>query len=306
LFAAPPDIATEVFSRMPERYRMRGRIPEWVRVLRRGEPIDSFLEGPSFDRAGNLYVTDIPYGRIFRIDLRGEWDLVAEYAGEPNGLKLDREGRVWVADHMHGILRLDSATGRMETVCDRPVLERFRGVNDLVFAANGDLYFTDQGQSGLEDPSGRVYCLRAGGKLDVVMKDIPSPNGLVLDAREHTLFVAVTRANAVWRLPLLADGTPSRVGVFVQLSGGLGPDGLAMDEAGNLAVCHPGLGSVWLFSAMGEPLARVRSCADTYTTNAAYGGDDKRWLYITESHSGTVLRARMPVAGRAMVSHAAA
>ncbi|MEJ5988441.1 SMP-30/gluconolactonase/LRE family protein [Ramlibacter sp. PS3R-8] len=306
MFAAPPDIATEVFSAMPERYRLRGRVPEWVRVLRRSQPIESFLEGPSFDRAGNLYVTDIPYGRIFRIDPRGEWDLVAEYEGEPNGLKLDREGRVWVADHMHGILRLDARTGRMETVCDRPVLERFRGVNDLVFASNGDLYFTDQGQSGLEDPAGRIYCLRAGGKLDVVMRNIPSPNGIVLDAQEHSLFVAVTRANAVWRLPLLDDGTPSRVGVFLQLSGGLGPDGLAMDEAGNLAVCHPGLGSVWLFSAMGEPMARVRSCADSYTTNSAYGGPDNRWLYVTESHSGTVLRARMPVAGRAMYSHAPA
>ncbi len=305
MFAAPPDIATEVFSRMPERFRMRGRTPEWVRVLRRGEPLDSFLEGPSFDRAGNLYVTDIPYGRIFRIDPQGQWELVAEYEGEPNGLKIDRDGRLWVADHMHGILRFDAKAGTMETICDRPVLERFKGVNDLVFAANGDLYFTDQGQSGLEDASGRIYCLRTSGTLDLVMKDIPSPNGLVLDAKEHTLFVAVTRANAVWRLPLLADGTPSRVGVFVQLSGGLGPDGLAMDEAGGLAVCHPGLGSVWLFDVDGEPIARVRSCADKFTTNAAYGGPGNRWLYITESHSGTVLRAQMPVAGRAMHSHAA-
>jgi gluconolactonase len=89
--------------------------------------------------------------------------------------------------------------------------------------------------------------------------------------------------------------------VFVQLSGGLaGPDGLALDEDGNLAVAHAGLGTVWLFSRLGEPVARVKSCAGVMTTNVAYGGADRRTLYITESETGSVLAADMPVAGRPM------
>ncbi|HYG53987.1 MAG TPA: SMP-30/gluconolactonase/LRE family protein, partial [Burkholderiales bacterium] len=66
---------------------------------------------------------------------------------------------------------------------------------------------------------------------------IASPNGLVLD--KNILYVAATRANAVLRLPLAPAGTVACMGVYLQLSGGRGPDGMAMDEAGGLAVAHP-------------------------------------------------------------------
>jgi gluconolactonase len=307
MFAAPPEIRTEVFTRLPDRFRAKDRPSEWLRLQRRGLPLDSFLEGPAFDAAGNLWVTDIPYGRIFRIDSRGDWELAAEYDGEPNGMKITADGRIFIADHKHGIVTLDAKTGRIAPYCDRPLLERFKGVNDLTFAPSGNLYFTDQGQTGLQDPTGRVYRLRAdNGALELLMDGIPSPNGLVVDPDESGLHVAVTRANAVWRLPLLLTGFPSKVGLFIQMSGGLGPDGMAADEDGNLAVCHPGVGSVWLFSRTGEPLHRLRSCAGDYPTNCAYGGADRRALFITESHSGSILRAQMPVAGRVQPPQAAA
>ncbi len=70
---------------------------------------------------------------------------------------------------------------------------------NLFFAANGDLYFTDQGQTGLHDPTGRVYRLRGDGRLDLLIATVPSPNGLVTNLAENQLYVAVTRANAVWR-----------------------------------------------------------------------------------------------------------
>ena len=80
--------------------------------------------------------------------------------------------------------------------------------------------------------------------------------------------------------------------MFIQLSGGLGgPDGLAMDEAGGLVVAHAGLGTVWLFDRLGQPIARVQSCAGLMTTNIAYGGADRRTLYITKSETGAILCA---------------
>lgn len=301
MFAPPPEIETRVFARLPDSFRRPGTRTRWADVMTLGGTVDSFLEGPSFDAEGNLYVVDIPYGRIFRIDAAGAWTLVAEYDGEPNGLKLHADGRAFIADHKHGIMRLDTASGAVEPVLDRPKLERFKGCNDLFFAGDGALYFTDQGQTGLHDPSGRLYRLSPDGRLDCLLDTVPSPNGLVTNLDEKILYLAVTRANAVWRVPMLADGRASKVGVFVQLSGGLaGPDGLALDEAGNLAVAHAGLGTVWLFSRLGEPIARVRSCAGALTTNLAYGGPGRKTLYITESETGSVLAADMPVAGRRM------
>jgi gluconolactonase len=299
MFAAPPDIQTEVFARLPDEFRKPDPDNAWAAVNRRGASVDSFLEGPAFDRHGNLYVVDIPYGRIFRVSPSGDWTLVTQYDGEPNGLKVGSDGRLVVADYRHGLVRVDPASGEVAPIVERRWSERFKGPNDLTLAGNGDIYFTDQGQTGLHDPTGRVYRLRPSGALDLLVGTVPSPNGIVLNGSEQILYVAATRGNAVWRVPLMPDGTVSKVGIFVQLSGSLGgPDGLAMDQNDNLAVAHAGLGAVWLFSPVGEPLARIHSCTGLLTTNIAYGGSDRNRLFITESDTGTVLVADMDVPGR--------
>jgi gluconolactonase len=304
MFYAPPqEITTEVFARLPEHLRVKNRRSGWA--FGKGHDfLHSFLEGPSFDRAGNLLVVDIPHGRVLRVSPQGEWSVVTEYDGWPNGLKIHRDGRIFIADHRRGIMQLDPATGTVTPVLGEVRREGFKGTNDLIFAANGDLYFTDQGQTGLQDPSGRVYRLRADGQVDCLLQNVPSPNGLALSPDEKALFLAVTRANQIWRLPLHPDGTTSKVAAFITLSGGLaGPDGVAIDEQGGLAVAHCGLGTVWLFDRLGEPRYRIRSCEGISTTNLAFGGTNNRSLFITESDTGTILRAEVPVAGQVMYSH---
>ncbi len=138
MFAPPPVIETEVFARLPDNFRLKGQKSTWLEIQRRGVAADSFLEGPSFDRDGNLYVVDIPFGRVFRISPDGGFELIAEYDGEPNGLKIHKDGRIFIADHKNGIMVLDPASGSVMPFYDRPVLERFKGVNDLFFASNGD------------------------------------------------------------------------------------------------------------------------------------------------------------------------
>ena len=305
-FTPPRVIEAEVFMRLPEHLRRDKAtdLTPWAWQQHPGVPIAAFLEGPSFDRAGNLYCVDIAHGRIFRTSPTGEVSVVTEYDGEPNGLKIHKDGRIFIADYKNGIMTVDPASGKVTPVLERARLERFRGVNDLVFAANGDLYFTDQGQSGMHDPSGRVYRLRSNGQVDRILDNVPSPNGLVLNAHENVLYLAVTRQNCVWRVRLLPDGTATKVGVFVRLSGGLaGPDGLALNEEEGLAIAHAGYGTVWICNRLGDPLIAVRSPEGLYTTNVAYGGPDRRTLYVTESYSATILRAHVDAPGRPMFSH---
>lgn len=303
LYPPPQIIETEVFAEVPESLRKEGVRSPWSIANNKGETVHSFIEGPSFDRDGNLYVVDIPWGRVLRVSPTGDFDVVAEYDGEPNGLKIHKDGRIFIADYKNGIMQLDPVSGAVTPHCTRYRVESLKGVNDLVFASNGDMYFTDQGLTGLHDPSGRAFRLRPDGQLDLLVNNGPSPNGIVLDPSERWLFVAMTRANAVWRMPLLPDGGTTKVGAFVHLMGGSGPDGLAMDSQGNLVVCHAGGGSVWVFSPIGEPLYRIRSCRGLFPTNIAYGGPENRTVYITESDTGTILRAELPAPGRTMYSH---
>jgi len=237
----PRLIATSVFSAMPETFRRKGVASTWADANRPGQETDCFIEGPSFDRDGNLYIVDIPFGRIFRITPDGAWSLAIEYEGWPNGLKISAEGRILVADYMHGIMEFDASAKRMRPILVSRNSESFRGCNDLHLASNGDIYFTDQGQTGLHDPSGRVYRLARDGRLDCLIGTGISPNGLVLDPKEATLFVAMTRDNAVWRLPFMKDGSVSKVGRFCTLFGASGPDGMTMDAAGRLYVAHASL-----------------------------------------------------------------
>ena len=288
-------IETKVFSAVPDQFRRKGVRSTWADANRPGQPTDCFIEGPSFDAEGNLYIVDIPFGRVFRIAPDGAWTLVVEYDGWPNGLKIHPDGRILVADYRHGIMQLDASAGRMQPVLTARNSESFKGCNDLHIASNGDIYFTDQGQTGLHDPTGRVYRLSPSGKLDCLIDTGVSPNGLVLDPGETVLFVAMTRDNAVWRLPLMKDGSVSKVGRFCSTFGSSGPDGLTMDGKGRLFVAHASLGHVFVFAPNGELIARIKSCAGQSCTNVAIGGADRDRLYITESVTGTVLVADISV-----------
>jgi len=297
-------VKAEVWMSMPAKYRSRQR-SAWSDPNRQGAAVECFLEGPSFDRQGNLWFVDIPFGRIFRIDPKGDWDLITQYDGWPNGLKFHRDGSAYICDYKKGLLRLDTVTGKIETVVETAYSEGFKGLNDLHFASNGDLYFTDQGQTGIADPTGRVFRLRADGGLDRLVSNIPSPNGITLSTTEKHCYVAVTRSQQVWRLPLMADGSISKTGVAIQLSGGAaGPDGIEMDGDNGLLVCHLGVG-IWRFDSNMLPTHLIYSenPHHHHLANLCFGGPDLKTVYITESLSGDILVARLPVAGKRMFGH---
>lgn len=282
---------------MPDHFRRTGVRSLWADVNQGGRLADSFLEGPVFDEQGNLFVTDIPFGRVFRIDPQGEWDLVAQWDGEPNGMKFLNAKQLLVTDYRNGLVVLDIASGQVRPYLERRNSERFKGVNDLVFDTRGNLYFTDQGQTGLHDPTGRVYRLGPDGRLDMLLSNVPSPNGIVLSKDERFLFVAATRGNCVWRMPLLADGSVSKAGQFFTSYGPSGPDGLAMDDSGRLLVANPGLAYVWVLNPRAEPEEVLTGPAGTSLTNLAFGGPERKTVFCTDSTHGHILRADMTVAG---------
>ena len=298
MFLLQPPAVRELalFSAMPEALRRPER-SAWADANRGGAISDSFLEGPVFDDAGNLYVSDIPWGRIFRIDAQGAWTVVAEYDGEPNGMKFLDKDTLLITDYKNGLMQLDVATGRVTPFLQRRNSERFKGVNDLVFDAAGNLFFTDQGQTGLHDPTGRLYRLGRDGRLDLLLDNIPSPNGVALSPDQKVLYLGVTRGNCVWRVPLLPDGSVAKVGQFFNSYGPSGPDGLAVDAQGRLLVANPGLGYVWVLNSRAEPVEVLRGPAGASITNLAFGGAQRKTVYVTDSTHGHVLRAEMTEPG---------
>jgi gluconolactonase len=263
----------------------------WADANLDGAALRCFLEGPACAADGSLLVVDIPFGRVFRIEPGGTWQTIYAYEGWPNGMKLLPDGRLLVADHRRGLLRIDPRQGTSEVLADRLSDRPLLGLNDLAFGPDGALYLTDQGRTGLHDPSGRVLRFD-GSRLECLLDICPSPNGLVFDRERPWLYVAMTRANAIWRVPL-REGRPTKVGLHIQLSGGIGPDGLAVDARNRLLVGHPGVG-VWLFDRHGLPLALYRGPADGYLTNLALRSEEGGTrLFVTDSIAGRIMTARL-------------
>ena len=286
----PKQLTPEVWTELPAELRLS---PTSER--------HNFLEGPSFDRDGNLYVVDIYANRVYRISPAGAWETVVEYDGQPNGLKIHQDGRIFLACRKYGIALLDPRRGTVEPVINGPRRgSKFRSLNDLVFHSSGDLYFTEQGRTGLQDPSGRVWCLRTDGRLETVVDTVPSPNGLVFNPAETELFVAVTRGNCVWWVDM--EDPELRAALFVQLHA-QGPDGMAMDSAGNLVIAHAYHGAVWIYDREAAPLYYIKPQRGRMTTNVAYGGLENKTLYIVESTTCSILTVTLPVAGQGMFSH---
>lgn len=287
-------IRAEVWSAMPDAFRFQDRRSAWTEANKPGETPGSFLEGPAFAPDGSLWVVDIPFGRIFRIGPDGDWSLRAEYDGWPNGMRYRLDGAFYIADCKRGILRFDPKSGQTQSVFEAHRSEGFKGCNDLWFASDGTLFFTDQGQTGLHDPTGRVYRAEPGlGSLEILIDNGPSPNGLMTDLTDKVLFVAMTRACEVWRLPLFRHGT-GKAGLFARLPAGTsGPDGMALDSQGNLYVCHASRGTVFVYDSIGDEIARIdcRHIGIT-TTNLTFGGPTLDELFITVSDTGCIARAR--------------
>lgn len=310
-YPAPPVIEAKVWVSIPESLRCSGQPTEW----RGGSALPFsgiFLEGPTTDSQGSLFVTDVPYGRILKIDTEKNVSECVRYDGEPNGMVLREDGLLVVADYkqvcagpLHlssamafaddvkpqGLLLFDPSTRTIPPHLTRRNLERFKGPNDLIVSSTGELFFTDQGQTGITDPTGAVYRQSPDGKLDCLLSNGVSPNGLVLSPDERFLYVAMTRANAVWRLPLNADGSTTKAGVFFQSFGNAGPDGLAVDEEGSLFICHPSLGCVFVVDKDGIPKARIVSDPQEggkNLTNCTFGGKENRTLFIMDSLKGNV------------------
>lgn len=285
--------ASAVFA-LPDALRHKGEPSAWAKMTRPGMAMHSFLEAAFFDADRNLWLADVPYGRVFRISPAGEWTVAHQIDGEPHAMRIAPDGRHIAVDYRHGLIELTA--GGFTTLANGLPGQSFLGLSDMCYGPDGTLWFTDSGRTSLSDPRGRVWCLPPGGKLRLVLDCVPYSNGICLSPDGAWVYVAATRANQVWRLSsrLPATGQPM-VGTFLQLSGGLGPDGLASNADGLIAVAQAQAGRAHVFDPLGDPLAEIRLPEGLWTTSVAFHPDHPNRLYIVDAQTGTVFTADIPL-----------
>ncbi|HEV7272229.1 SMP-30/gluconolactonase/LRE family protein [Pseudoxanthomonas sp.] len=249
---------------------------------------DRLYEGAVW-KEGSLYLSDFVHtgtfpSRIRRFTPPDRWETVVEDSGS-NGLALDTEGHLIAATHdRKQVARVDLADGTRTALVSSFEGAPFNSPNDLVMAADGTLYFTDPDYQRKAAPGGqprtRVYRHHAG-TTTVVDDTLRNPNGIALSPDGGTLYVAGgTDDGDVLRAYPLHDGAPDKGRDLARISGG---DGLAIDCLGNVYVTEHGDRRVRVFSPAGKVLATIR--VDANITNAAFGGADRRTLFLTGAAS---------------------
>lgn len=289
-----PILAATPWTRLPEQHRWSGAPSPWARMTRPGRAMHSFLEGAFIGADGALWLSDVPYGRVFSVSSAGAWRLEHDYAGAPHAMRHSPDGRTVAVDYDHGLIAL-SGRASFELLSAGPDGDRFRGLSDMCVAPDGAVWFTDSGRSSLADPSGALYRWTADGALRRMAARLPYPNGVAASPDGAWIYVAMTRANAVWRLSGRGPGVAEpMIGVFLNLSGGLGPDGLATNALGWLAVAQAQAGRAYVVDALGDPVAEIRIAGGAWTTSVAFDPDDPRRLFVVDAEDGALHIAHLP------------
>lgn len=252
-------------------------------------------EGPSFDRHGLLHFVDWDAQIVYQVTLEGKVHPFVNTAGVPTGSKFHRNGHLFVTDGERGILDI-SPDGTIRVAASEWQDQRFKGPNDLVFAANGDLYFTDPKGSNPDHPIGNVFIVRQDGRVERFAGGFQFPNGIVLSPDGHTLYLAETHPNHVLAFDLDDNGHERSRRVFSKLAGGFGPDGMAFGQDGNLYVAHFGKGVVAVISPAGKVIAELPT-GGMQPTNVAFWGSS---LFVTEVERGQVMRLDIGVEGEGL------
>jgi sugar lactone lactonase YvrE len=256
-----------------------------------------FLEGATFDRSGRLWAVDLLSGNILRVGENRQCEVRGNTAGQPNGAKFHRDGRLFIADKLRGILAFDPADGSVSVVADLYGAEKIRGTNDLVFDADGGLYFTEPYGSSALDPDGRVFYLPPGegARLEVLVGGLAFPNGIALSADGANVYVGEYARKRILSVPSApSDFDIAHVAAYTE--GGVGPDGFAFDDEGTLYVAIFQGGEVRVIDAERFHVGSINlpEGAGTFVTNLAFHDDH---LYITEASAGVIYRVRVETPG---------
>jgi gluconolactonase len=263
-----------------------------------------FTEGPVFSRIGFMLFSDLPAERIMKYDFppgrpgpgNGELSVFREKSNRANGLTFDHQGRLLACEGGAGRVTRTEKDSRITVLAGRYEGRSLNAPNDLVYAIDGSVYFSDLRSPKAPADSGKtdfsaVYQITAKGDVRIAAREPERPNGVALSPKQDILYVADSARQQIWAFEIAGDGALSKGRVLAELKSDQpgAADGLKTDEAGNIYVAGPG--GVWILTAAGKHLGTI-TVPET-PSNCAWGRGFSG-LYITARTSVYHVPTKVP------------
>lgn len=230
-----------------------------------------FTEGPAANAKGEVFFTDIPNNRIYKIGLDGKVNVFAEHCSGANGEMFGSDENLYVCeDGDRKIVKFD-ADGKKTVIADG------LDSNDLCVSRDGNVYVTDP-------PHKQVWLIRPNGEKHVVATDIAFPNGVRLTPDQSLLIVDDTSGQSAYSFQVQPDGSLADKQLYYHLhirdgETGSGADGMTLDTEGRLYVATR-MG-VQICDQAGRVTGIIPKPQDKWLANVVFGGTNFDKLYVT-------------------------
>jgi len=236
------------------------------------------IEGPAVDREGNVYAVNFArQGTIGRVtpDGRGEIFVQLPEGSIGNGIRFDRQGRMYVADYAkHNILRIDLKTKVVEVFAHEPKMNQ---PNDIAISAGGVIWASDPDW---KNNNGQVWRIDTKGRVTLAAPGMGTTNGIEVDPTGKILYVNESMQRKVWAFRIRRDGTLSDKRLLIEFPDHI-MDGMRCDVDGNLYITRYGKGVVAIVSPAGAIIREIDVLGKN-PSNICFGGPDGRTCYVTE------------------------
>jgi len=250
----------------------------------------TYTDGPAWSKDGFLIFSDTPAGRLFKW-VPGQLPQVYRESVEgPAGNAFDSQGRLYTCETRTRRVTRTDRRGSVEVLADRWEGKRLNAPNDIAVGRGDHVYFTDPAFGSQADHRELdfygVFHVLPSGRLEVVARLTGRPNGVALSPNGRVLYVTNSDDRSVLAYDLDRNGQPASQRTLIENTGAI-PDGIRVDEKGNLYVAAHGIA---IYTPAGQlvetiPLAEPAS-------NCGFGERDGKSLFITARQN--VYRVRLP------------
>jgi gluconolactonase len=257
-----------------------------------------FTEGPTSDKAGNVYFVDQDNNRIMKYDVAGVLSTFMQPSGYANGMTFDGQGRlIAAADEKNEMWSIDVATKKATVLFNTFEGKLLNGPNDVwVHPTTGRIYFTDPyyprkwwSRGPKENPEA-VYVYSPETKaLARVIDDMVQPNGIIGTPDGRKLYVADIRSRKTFVYEIKEDGGLGNKQPFVEF----GSDGMTLDSEGNVYLTTNR--AVVVFDRAGRQIETI--AVPEVPANLCFGGADMRTLFITARTGFYAVKTRVQGVG---------